>query len=90
MQQSAQYAIYRGTAPRKTKRTAAPSLKRHAASEYPESAAHHKCLFWLPHLRSPRGPTKQKDDFSFKKTNYFLTRPFFRSSKIGKLKKGAL
>lgn len=31
MQQSAQYAIYRGTAPRYTKRSATLSLKRHAA-----------------------------------------------------------
>ena len=31
MQQEAQNAIYRGTTPRKTKRTATPSLKRHAA-----------------------------------------------------------
>ena len=30
-QQKAQYAIYRGTAPRKAKRQTTPSLKRHAA-----------------------------------------------------------
>ena len=49
VQQKAQYAIYRGTAPRKTKRTATPSLKRHAAWEYTETTAHHKC----PSLSSP-------------------------------------
>ena len=43
MQQKAQYAIYRAITPWKTKRSATPSLKRHAAWEYTETAAHHKC-----------------------------------------------
>ena len=75
MQQKAQYAIYRGTAPRKAKRTATPSLKRHAAWEYPESAAHHKCLFGS---RTPTRHVAQPDkkSTSVSKTNYFLTRPF--------------
>ena len=76
IQQKAQNAIYRGTAPRKTKRTATPSLKRHAAWEYPESAAHHKCLFGF---RTPTRHVAQPDKRSirFQKTNYFLSRPFF-------------
>ena len=44
-QQCAQNAIYRETSPRKAKRPTTPSLKRHVAWEYPESAAHHKYLF---------------------------------------------
>ena len=48
-----------------------PSLKRHAAWEYPESAAHHKCLFWLPHPHSPRGPTRPKVDSGFKNQLFF-------------------
>ena len=52
-----------------------PSLKRHAAWEYPESAAHHKCLFGF---RTPTHHVAQPDKRSirFQKTNYFLTRPF--------------
>ena len=75
MQQKAQYAIYRGTAPRKAKRPTTPSLKRHAAWEYPDSVAHHKCLFGS---RTPTRHMAQPDKRSirFQKTNYFLTRPF--------------
>ena len=82
-----QCAIYRGTGPRKAKCPNKLSLKRHVAWEYPESAARHKGLFWLPHPHSPRGPVRRRDLFSFfKKASYFLTRPFF--GKIGKLKRG--
>ena len=80
MQQKAQSAIYRGTAPRKAKRPATPSSKRHAAWEYPESAAHHKCLFWLPHPHSLRGPTRQKVDFGFK-NQLFFNPPIFSKAK---------
>ena len=76
MQQKAQSAIYRGTAPRKAKRPTTPSLKRHAAWECPESAAHHKCLFGsrtpIRHVAQP-----DKKSTSVSKTNYFLTCPFF-------------
>ena len=76
MQQKAQSAIYRGTAPRKAKRPATPSLKRHAAWEYPKSTAHHKYLFGF---RTPTRHVAQPDkkSTSVSKTNYFLTRPFF-------------
>ena len=70
-QQWAQYAIYRETSPRKAKRPTTPSLKRHAAWEYPESAAHYKCLSWLPHPHSPHSPTRRKVDFGFKKPIIF-------------------
>ena len=83
-----QYAIYRGTGPRKAKRPNKLSLKRHAAWKFPESAAHHKCLLWLPHPLSPRGPIRRRDLFKIQKASYFLTRPFF--GKIGKLKRGAM
>ena len=81
MQQKAQYAIYRETAPRKTKRTVAPSLKRHAAWEYPESAAHHKCFFGFLTPARHVAQTNKKDDFSFKKPIIFLTRSFFARAK---------
>ena len=64
-----------------------PSLKQHAAWEYLESAAHHKCIFWLLHPHSPRGPTRQKVDFGFK-NQLFFNPPIFCSDKIGKLKEG--
>ena len=74
-QQWAQYFIYRGTTPRKAKRPTTPSLKRHAAWECPESAAHHKCLFGsrtpIRHVAQP-----DKKSTSVSKTNYFLTRSF--------------
>ena len=81
-----QCAIYRGTGPRKAKRPNKLSLKRHAAWEYPESAARHKSLFWLPHPHSPRGPVRRRDLFKFQKASYFLTRPFFGQNR--QVKKG--
>ena len=87
-QQWAQYAIYKGTAPRKAKRPTTPSLKRHAAWEYPESAAHHKSLFGS---RTPTRNVAQPDkkSTSVSKNQLFFNPPFF-SGKIGKLKRGAL
>ena len=78
-----QCAIYRGTGPRKAKRPNKLSLKRNVAWEYPESAARHKGLFWLPHPHSPRGPVRRRDLFNFQKPVIFL-------GKIGKLKRGAM
>ena len=57
IQKEVQCPIYSRTAPRKAKPTAMLSLKRHIAWGYTRSAAHHKCLFWLPHPHSPHGPT---------------------------------
>ena len=37
------YYLKRETAPQYSNRLAAPLLKRHAAWEIPETAAHHKC-----------------------------------------------
>ena len=52
-----------------------PSLKRHTAWEYPESAAHHKCLFGS---RTPTHHVAQPDkkSISVSKNQLFLTRPF--------------
>ena len=51
------------------------SLKRHTAWEYPESAAHHKCLFGS---RTPTRHVAQPDkkSISVSKNQLFLTRPF--------------
>ena len=76
VQQKPQYAIYRGTAPRYTKRSATLSLKRHTAWEYTETTTHHKCLSLSLRPRSPRGPMSAKSNLGFEKTNYFLTCPF--------------
>ena len=87
-QQSAQYAIYRETTPRYTKRSALLSLKRHAAWEYRETTTHHKCLS----LSSPSftmWPNERKQVASVSKNQLFLTRPFC-TGKMGKLKRGAL
>ena len=66
-----------GQALGKPKRPNKLSLTRHAAWEYPESAAHHKGLFWLPHPHSPRGPVRRIDLFKFQKASYFLNPPIF-------------
>ena len=88
MQKEVQCPIYSRTAPRKAKPTAMLSLKRHIAWGYTGSAARHKCLFWLPHPHSPRGPVKRRDLFNFQKPVIFNP-PIF-SGKIGKLKRGAM
>ena len=80
MQQKAQYAIYRATAPRKTKRTATPSLKRHAAWEYTETATHHKYYLLSFRPRSPRGPMGAKSNHSFK-NQLFFNPPIFAQAK---------
>ena len=80
MQQKAQYAIYKGTAPRKTKRPTTPSLKRHAAWEYLESATHHKCLFGS---RTPTRHVAQPDkkSTSVSKNQLFFNLPIFAQAK---------
>ena len=71
VQQKPQYAIYRGTAPRYTKRSATLSLKRHAAWEYTETTAHHKCLSLSLRPRSPRGLLSAKSKTQFQKPIIF-------------------
>ena len=87
-QQWEQYAIYRGTAPRYTKRSATLSLKRHIAWEYTETTTHHKCLsLSAPPLAT--WPNKRKKPPQFQKANHFLTRPFLHGQN-GQVKKGGI
>ena len=80
IQQKAQYAIYRETAPRYTKRSAMLSLKRHAAWEYTETTTQHQCFSLSLHPRSPRGPMSAKSSHSFK-NQLFFNPPIFAQAK---------
>ena len=88
MQQKAQYAISRTTAPQNTKCSATPSLKQHATWEYTETTTHHKCFSLSLCPRSPRGPMRSKSKLSFKKPIIF--NPPILLGQNGQVKKGGI